>query len=100
VLTKHIHEIFLIVRHPDVDPSCVQAGRSRCIEKLGVGVSVEIKCAKGIVFAKVDAEVCAAGVACLPVKEIKVALVVEVSEAVLDILIVEVVVVSREVFCR
>jgi hypothetical protein len=100
VLTKHIHEVFLIIWHPDVDPSRVQAWRSWCIEKLGVGVRVEIKSAESIVFAKVDAEVCAAGIACLSVEKIKVSLVVEVAEAVLDVLIVEVVVVSWEVFCR
>lgn len=50
-------------------------------------------------LAKVEAEVGAARVAGLPVEAFEVLLVVEVAEAVLDVFIAEIVVVTREVFC-
>lgn len=49
---------------------------------------VEVKGAKGIVFAKVDTEVVASGVSRLPVEQIKVSFDIKVSEAVSDVIVV------------
>jgi hypothetical protein len=76
----------------------MQALRSWCPQKLGIGMRIQIKSTESIVFAKVDAKIRAARIPRLAVKEVEVALVVKVAETMLDILIAEVVVVVREVF--
>ena len=60
---------------------------------------VKIKSAVGVSFPKVEAEVVAPSIPCLPVKEIKVPLGVEVTKGMQDAFVVEVLVVCREVFC-
>lgn len=77
----------------------MQLLRPWCIEELGEGLCVEVECAECVLLAKVEAEVAAPGVACLPIKEVEVAFIIEVSEAVLDVLIAEIMVVAWEVFC-
>jgi hypothetical protein len=59
---------------------------------------IQIESTESVVFAKVDAKVCAARIACLAVKQVEVALVVKVAETVLDVLIAKVGVVVGKVF--
>jgi hypothetical protein len=60
---------------------------------------VEVESTEGILFTKVKAEVAAAWVACLPIETIEVLFVVEIAEAVFNILVAEILVVGWEVFC-
>jgi hypothetical protein len=59
---------------------------------------IQIESTESVVFAKVDAKIRAARIPRLAVKEVEVALVVKVTETMLDILIAEVVVVVGKVF--
>ena len=87
MLAQDLEQVFLVVRHPDVDPSRMKLRRPRRVEKLGVRLRIKVECAVRVSFAKVEAEIAALGVACLPIEEIEVSLVVEVAEAVLDVLV-------------
>jgi hypothetical protein len=98
MLAHHLNQILLVIRHPDIDPSRMQILWTRCFQKLGIRLRVEIEGAECIIFAEVDAEVCAAGIACLAVEQVEVALVIKVAETVLDVLVAQVVVVVGKVF--
>jgi hypothetical protein len=63
-------------------------------------VCVKIESTIRIQFAKVKAEIVAPRVPRLSIEEVEVSLIVEIAEAVLNVLIAEIVVVSWEVFCR
>jgi hypothetical protein len=68
------------------------------VEKFGIRVRIEIKCAKGVLFSKVDAEVGAPGISRLPVEQVEVPLDIEISKAVLDTLVTQILIVGWEVF--
>jgi hypothetical protein len=98
MLADNFQQVLLVEWHPDVNPSRVQLGWSWRGEEFGVGLCIEVKCAEGVIFAKVNAKIAAPWVSGLPVKHVEIAFDIEIAKAVLDSFVADVLVVCWKIF--
>lgn len=100
MLSQHMQDILLHVRHPQINPSRMQIPWPRVRNQSRNGISPKIKSTIRVVVAKVDNEVAAPRVPRLPIEQIKVPRIIKVTERSENIRIAKVLVVEWELFCR